>query len=246
MKYVYSLDGSKEISRDFPVYGAGADIVEGAVVIRGATPGTNGGLAIVGTGALTDVLGVLQELHDYSVSGDSLIAGTAYIRRRVIINPMAVYRAEYDGADDMDVASTSTTTVTVTSLEDNIDGGWLLGDDGSGAYGTGTTGAQLQYIAASASGSCTTKTSSGWTSANDLIKVLPLMHQLIRVNTAADKLGTDAAAGSGLASIIDNWISADGLPLQQLDPTKHSGLTLFNPKVYSDIRFLNHAYLTID
>lgn len=246
MKYVYSLDGSKEIIRDFPIYGGAADIVEGAAVMRGATPGTNGGLAIVAATTLADILGVLAELHDYSVSGDSAIAGTAYVRRRVIINPMAVYRAQYDPADDMDVASTSGTTVTVTSLEDNIDGGWLLGDDGAAAYGTGTTGSLLQYIDTSASGSCTTKTASGWTSANDLIKVLPLMHQLIKVNTAADKLGTDAAAGSGTAAVIDNWISADGLPLQQLDPTKHSGLTLFNPKVYSDIRFLNHAFLTID
>lgn len=246
MKYLYTLDGSKEIIRDYPIYGAGVDVVEGAVVIRGATPGTNGGMAIVGTGALTDVIGVLNELQDYSASGEALIAGTSYVRRKVIINPFAVYRAEYDTADDADVASTSTTTVTITSLEDNIDGGWLLGDDGSGAYGTGTTGSLLQFLTASASGSATTKTASGWTSANDVIKVLPLFHQLVKINTAADKLGTDAAAGSGRAVIIDNWISADGLPLQELDPTKHSGLTLFNPKVYSDIRFLDHAFQTID
>ena len=246
MKYVYSLDGSKEIVRDFPVYGAAVDIVEGAAVIRGATGETDHGIAVVATGACADILGVLAELHDYSVSGDTILAGTAYVRRKVIINPMAVYRAQYDTADDMDVASTSGTTVTVTSLEDDIDGGWLLGDDGSGAYGTGSTGSLLQYLAASASGSATSKTASGWTSANDVIKILPLLHQLIKVNTAADKLGTDAAAGSGRAVIIDNWITADGLPLQQLDPTKHSGLTLFNPRIFSDIRFLNHALLPFD
>ena len=246
MKYVYSLDGSKEIVRDYPISGAAADVVEGAAIMRGATPGTDGGLAIVATGALVDILGVLVELHDYSVTGDAVIGGTAYIKRKAIVNPMAVYRAQYDTADDADVASTSGTTVTITSLEDDIDGGWLLGDDGSGAYGTGSTGSLLQYLAASASGSATSKTASGWTSANDVIKILPLFHQLVKINTAADKLGTDAAAGSGRAAIIDNWITADGLPLQQLDPTKHSGLTLFNPRVYSDIRFLNHAFLTID
>lgn len=246
MKYVYSLDGSKELVRDFPIFGNSANILEGAAVMRGATGETDHGVAVVAAGALVDILGVLNEQHTYSASGDSLLAGTNYVRRRVIINPMAVYRAEYDTADDMDVASSSSTTVTVTSLEDDIDGGWLLGDDGAGAYGSGTIGSLLQFIVASASGSCTTKTSSGWTSATDLLKILPLMHQLVKINTAATKLGTDAAAGSGRVSIIDNWIQADGLPLQQLDPTKHSGLTLFNPRIFSDIRFSNHALLPFD
>lgn len=249
MRFIYDLTGADPISRDFPMYGAGANIIEGAAVMRGATPGTNQGFAIVAASAVADFLGVLAELHANSAAGaDSKQDGTAYTRRKVIINPLAVWRSQYDTADDMDVASVSGTTVTVTSLEDDIDGGWLLGDDGSGAYGTGTTGARLSYITTAAAGSCTTKedNSAIWTSATDLLKVLPLMHQLIKVNTAADKLGTDAAAGSGRASVIENYIEAQGVPLQPLDPTKHSGLTLFNPKVYSDIRFLNHAFATFD
>lgn len=236
MKFSYDLTGSSQIVRDIPVYGAAADIVSGAAVMRGATPGTNGGQAIVATGACADILGVLEELHDYSVSGDSAIAGTSWVRRKVTINPFAVFRAAYDADDDVDVTSVSTTTVTITSLEDDIDAGWLLGDDG-----------YLEFLTASASGSCTTKEdrSSDWTSSTDVIKILPQWHQLGKITTAGNELGTDAAAGSALIVVIENYIEADGLDTEILDPTKHSGLLLTNAKAYSDIRFRDHAFQTL-
>lgn len=236
MKWAYDLCGAQEIVRDIPVYGNAAAIIAGAGVMRGATPGTDQGFAILAASACADFWGVLQELHAAVAAGaDSKQDGTAYTYRKAIINPFAVWRTQYDATDTMAVASTSTTTVTVTSLEDNIDGGWLLGDDG-----------QLQYLVASASGSATSKTSSGWTSANTLLKILPVNHQLIKLNATADKLGTDAAAGSGVATVLENYIQARGIPLQKLNPTKHSGLTLTSPKVFSDIIFRNHTYNTID
>jgi hypothetical protein len=235
MIFAYDLTGAEPIIRDYPIYGGAADILEGAVVIRGATPGTDGSQLITGAAtACADVVGVLNELHDYSVSGDSAIAGTTWVLRKVIINPFAVYRAEYStGA--IAVASTSTTTVTVSSLEDNIDGGWLLGDDGL-----------LEFLTASAAGSCTSKTASGWTSANTLQKILPLFHQLGVIATGGANLNHAAAAGTATISVLENWIQAKGIPRQRLDPTKHSGLTLTSAKIYSDIVFRNHAFNTID
>lgn len=236
MILAYDLCGGEPIIREYPVYGAGVDIVKGAVVMRGATGETDLGLVVVGAGALADVVGVLEELHDFSVSGDALQAGTLYAAayRKIVVNPFGVWRAQYDSADTMAVASTSGTTVTVTSLEDNIDGGWLLGNDG-----------RLEWIVTSASGSCTTKGTSGWTSANTLLKIIPLFHQLVKVNTAADKLGTDAAAGSGLVANLQNWIEARGVARERLDPTKHSGVTFTSPKIYSDITFRDHAFRTL-
>lgn len=237
MKFAYDLTGAEPIIREYPVYGAGVDIVRGAVVMRGATGETDLGLVVVGAGGLADVVGVLEELHDFSVSADALQAGTVYSAayRKICINPFGVWRAEYDSTDTAAVASTSGTTVTITSLEDNIDGGWLLGDDGL-----------LQWIVTSASGSCVTKAATGWTSANTVVKILPLFHQLIKINTAADEIGTDAAAGAGRACIQQSWIKARGVPFQRLDPVKHAGTTFTSPVIYSDINFLNHAMNPID
>jgi len=236
MKWAYDLSGAEGIIRDIPVYGNAAAIISGAGVMRGATPGTNQGFAILATGACADFWGVLQELHAAVAAGaDSKQDGTAYTYRKAIINPFAVWRTEYDSTDTMAVASTSTTTVTVTSLEDDIDGGWLLGNDG-----------QLQYLVASASGSATSKTASAWTSANTVLKILPVNHQLGKLNATGDKLGTDAAAGSAVITVVENYLKARGIPLQKLNPTKHSGLTLTSPVCYSDIVFRNHTYNSID
>lgn len=234
MKFAYDLCGAEPIIRDYPVYGGTADILEGAVVLRGATPGTDGGQLITGAGtACADVVGVLAELHDYSVSGDSAIAGTAWVDRKVIINPFGVFRAEYStGA--IAVASTSTTTVTITSLEDNIDACWLFGDDGL-----------LQFAVASTSGSLTTKAATGWTNANTVQKILPLFHQLGTIATGGANLNHAAAVGVALIVVLENWVEARGIPRQRLNPTKHAGLTLTNGKFYSDIRFRDHAFVTL-
>lgn len=243
MKFKYDLHGHSEIYRDIPVFGAAADLEEGAVVIRGATPGTNQPFAILGTGALTDVLGVMMEEHVNTVSGDdSNVGGTNYTRKKVLINPFAVFEAEYDQADTMAVVSTSTTTVTITSLEDNIDGGYV--------YAVGGTGlGRLAFITASAAGSCVTKETTAWDSTTTLIKILPLFHQLIKISNAGRSLGTDAAAGTGEVTILENLIQADSIGKATLDPKKHSGLTGLNDKnvkFYAELIFRNHFLNTID
>ena len=122
MKFHYDLYDKGPIIRDIAVFGAAADLEEGAAVMRGATPGTDGGFLILASGALTDIIGVMAEEHVNTVSGDdSNTGGTNYTRKKVIINPFAIFLAEYLLTDDMDVLSTSGTTVTITSLEDNID-----------------------------------------------------------------------------------------------------------------------------
>lgn len=237
MKFSYDIAGGAALTRRLPIFGNGSDIVEGAVLIKGATAGTNQGFAIVGTGALADVIGVLGALHDFSVVGDSALTGVTYVRAPIIINPFGVYNAQYDADDDANVASVSGTGVTITSLEDNIDGGWLLGDDGF-----------LTYITASASGSCTAKDNvetapaATWDSDTDVIKILPLNHDLLKVNAAADQLGTDPAVGTARATVLENYIEANGVGHSPLDPTKHSGITYTNIRVFSDIVFLDHSY----
>jgi hypothetical protein len=234
MIFAYDLTGAEPIIRDVPYYGNGAAILNGAAVMRGATPGTNQGFAIVATGALASLIGVTNELKALVAAGaDSKQDGTAYTPMKVIINPWAVYRAQY-ATGAIAVASSSTTTVTITSLEDDIDGGWLFGSDG-----------QLQYLTASASGSCTSKTATGWTSAITVQKVLPMWHLLGTLGATAVNLDHAAAVGSGLISNLDNYVQARGIPLQRLDPTKHSGLTLTSGKLFSDIHFRTLATLML-
>lgn len=238
MKYHYTLSGSQTLLKKFPLYSSTTAIVTGAVIMKGATPGTNQGFGIIGAPAYPGVLGV-TEVPDTNTSagGDSKQDGTAYTRYKLCVNPDAVYLCELTDATTtaIAVASTSSTTVTITSLEDDIDGGWLYGSD----Y-------QLQWIATSASGSCTTKTATGWTSATKVTRLLPLFKILSDLNTAGTKLLPAAAIGTGKVITFENYISRSNQKPDPLDPTKHSGITYdASTKLYADILFQNHAFANI-
>ena len=125
----------------------------------------------------------------------------------------------------------------LSTIEDNIDGGWVYAVSGTGI-------GILQVITAADGSTITTKTATGWDSTTTLIKILPQWHTLVKLNSAATMIGTDAAAGSGLITILENWVEADSIGLAPLDATLHSGLTGLNNrnvKFYADIIFRNHV-----
>ena len=67
---------------NLPVSGGGTALVKGALLARGATPGTNNGTLVLasGTGANPDTIGILQEAHptaaDTLVDADALNGST--------------------------------------------------------------------------------------------------------------------------------------------------------------------------
>jgi len=240
MKFHYTMSGAQTFLKKYPLYSATTAIPVGAVVMKGATPGTNQGFGIIGAPAYPGVLGV-TEVADTNVvaGGDSKQDGSAFTRYKLCINADAVYLCELTDPTtaNIAVASSSTVTVTITSLEDDIDGGWLWGSDG-----------QLQWIATSAAGSCTTKTATGWTSAIKVSRLLPLFKILTDLNTAATKLLPAAAIGTGKIIIVENYVQQKpNARIETLDPTKHSGITMDNTfaKLFSDIMFQNHALTAI-
>lgn len=218
-----------------PIYGAGADIAQGALVMPGVTADTNIGMAITATGAAADAVGALVGIHDYSVVGDSLVAGTNWVYGEVELfdqyNPVWV---EYDQTDTLAVASTSGTTVTITSLTADIDTTWLYAVSGTGA-------GKLAYCVSTASGSAVTKTATGWDSTTTCIKILNVFNQLAKLNTAATMLGTDAGAGSWTVCILENYLQHAGSQPVLLDPTKHDNLTLTNARFFTKLLVRNTA-----
>jgi hypothetical protein len=228
----------------WPVKRASTQISYGGLLMPGITAETDLGVLIQ---AATTGLGIAGRLKGLNFGGtmfknystavtDTLVDGTVWQLADVELwTPAFVDTIEYDQGDTMAVASTSTTTVTVTSLEDNIDTSWLYGVGGLNA---GT----LTFVQTSASGSCVTKTSTGWDSTTTLIKILRLFHRLGKIGVTAGKpdyLGTDAAAGSWTIRVMNNKMKSNGT-WSYLDPTKHDGLTGLNAtglatKFYAEI-----------
>lgn len=239
MKFQYCLGGGGVNVKDYPWYSATTAIAEGAVLMKGATFGTNAGFGIIGAPAYAGVIGVAAEADsNTSAGGDSKQDGTKYGRFKTVINPDAVFLCELTDptTTNIAVASTSSTTVTITNLEDDIDGGWLWGSDG-----------QVQWIATAAAGSCTTKSSTGWTSATKVSRLLGLYKILQDLNTAATLLLPAAAIGTGKIITLENYIQLPGSNREVLDPTRHSGntYTVSRTKLFASILFQNHAFAAI-
>lgn len=229
-----SLKGQDPIVVKVPLYGGAADIADGALIMPGATADTNLGLFIVGASTGPDALGTLRGLHDYSVVGDSNVNGTSWVYGTVeLCDRYQPLEVEYDQSDTMAVASNSGTTLTITSLEDNIDTSWIYN----------TTKKELAFLTASASGSATQKTAMGWEANDTCIKILRLGHQVAKLNSAATKIGTDAAAGTWTVMIMENWFEdmAGGYSPQMLNPTLHDNLTLVSPRFWSVLLVRNTA-----
>lgn len=238
-----NASGLRLATVNMPVTGGGTAIVDGALLMRGVTQGTNQGLMIVSTGAAANVVGILKGAH--AVALDSVQAGTLWTYRTIeLLTPAPFAEVEYsqDAADDLAVTSVSGTTVTITSLENDADTGWLYATAGTGA-------GLLAFCPAINSGTATTKTATGWDSTTSIIHIFKVGHTTATLNAAATKFKTQAAAGSWTIFNWENYIDAPhvGISKQLLDPTKHDNLQLIisgnnaRPRFYSRITLRSNA-----
>lgn len=212
-----------------PLDGNGSDIVDGALIAPGTTAGTDMGVFHLAGADGTDAVGVLEGLHDFSVVGDAtpedgLVHPLGYVN---LLLPGCVLACEYDtdGVVTCD-SSVDTTSVTATSLEDNIDSSWVY-------FVSGTGIGQLAYVDASASGDATIKAALATAHAeNDtFIKVLRLGHALLVMNSARTKLTSTAAVGTWTARVLRNQIRYNGSNgWEDLSPITHHGLVGLNGK----------------
>jgi hypothetical protein len=235
---------------NLPVYGGAADILAGTVMKPGVTGETDHSALIKSTAnttASTDALGLLMKMLDYSEDGETLVAGTAFVTKPVeLFSPARIVRAEYDLVSAVITATqaVTTTTITLTSLEDDIDGAFLYVAQGVGA-------GQMNYLAASAAGSATLKAAFGTSldTTSKLVKILPHFHALAGLSSDGTKLGSYAAVGVHLVTIINRYIIRNGRE-DQLDPTKHSALTGLNNlrslRFEADLMFRNTIPHSID
>jgi len=231
--------------------------VAGGLMIKGATAETDLGTLIVNAAAsAANYVGILAEPHVYATSGSALVAGAAHSaviaaatgaawfapqggdskifpsRLVELTEGATMCRLDYDLTG---VAATSSdgTTVTVGSLEDNIDTGFLYVATAGTGTDDGVVG-MLRFIDTSAAGSCTTSVTMGAgdaLGAGLVVKILPLLHGLFVLTvpntTTPTKLGTTAAAGAARLVQFERHIVRNGLD-EMMDPYTHGNLSGLN------------------
>jgi hypothetical protein len=248
MRYAYSLVPEDEpIIRDMAVYD-GTGLAIGELLMLGTTdPDSNAdqGISLItaytnSSAEAVDAVGICLETPGDTDNVYATAAGGPNYAK-VIINPFAVYRAEYlqDAANDLAVTSNSTTTLTITSLEDDIDGGWVF-------FPLNATGVKnsLRLLTASASGSATMDSALSVTAVgtDTIIKILPVNHRTTDLDTTATGLITRAAIGSGVSlHVLENHVRADGISTQPLRRLSHAGLNnVTGSAFFADLVMLDH------
>jgi len=231
-----------------PVSGGGSALAVGALLKRGATPASmNGHLRLAGgTGGHPDIIGILREAH--AVGTDTDVAGTVFTTHPVqMLQPFRVVRIEYSLATADTVVATqavSTTALTLTNLEDDIDAAFLYVAAGLGI-------GQTNYLTASAAGSATLKAAFGTSldTTSRLVKILPRFHPLVALTSDGTKLTSTAAAGATTAMVYDNYIEKNNR-ITPLNPVRHSALTAQNGgrgvAFWADVVFRDTMPYTID
>lgn len=246
MRFFRRLGGGEPLIMDVPVYDA-TDLVSGELVMEGAQTGATGHVFIAGTGATgTAGLGVLQETVVTTAD-----ASTGFAYAKCIVNPDATYLSLWSQASGdvitANISASTGTTLTITSLEDDIDGGWIYVTDN---LGTCTGAGQLRYISASAAGSCTLDSAATIGTDSDIIKIAPVQHLLLDANSPFTHLESAAAAGAAIkVRNIENYVEKNGRfkGIEPLRRSRHRGLndlngTGKNPKFYAELVILDHCY----
>lgn len=249
MQSSYDITGAEVIQRDYPVYSSGA-IAKGALMMMGTTDpdsAADQGLCLVpaynATPANTaiDAVGAINEaVAAASMTASPAAAGNDFCYAKVVINPAALYNVEISQATPITITSTSSTTLTVPSLQDDIDGYWV--------YFVGTqTGVKgsLRYLEASASGSATMDSALTVNGDNtDTVIIFPpeLKYANNLTSDSVDMHGlADAQSGATNLRILQVYIDR-GNGIEVLKKGVHAGLNNLDtsrhgagPKFYADI-----------
>ena len=221
------LKSLKDLILKIPIFTA-ADINSGAAVMPGVTV-TDSAAKDLGTAILSDAAGIgrigfMDGLYDYSEEG-SAAPNTGVTWPSHEVKPSfdaMVCRAQIDLTSTITVTSYTGSTITLTSLENDIDSSWVYVVGGTGAGQTG-------FVITSGSGSCVVK--SAFTTDLDgtstIVKIPRIFHGLQYENATFDKFGTQAAVGAKKIKVLNTWIERNGYK-ELLTPVNHHNLQGLN------------------
>lgn len=240
MKILHSASSKSRIIK-MPIDSNGTDLAAGALLTMGVTAGSNMGALIISGAAAADAVGILLNQFRNSVEVDSTIE-TGAVRTLADVEMLApgdLVAVEYDLTDTVAVASGSTTTGVVTSSDDET-GCWHYYVSGA------TNSGYLAYIKSYSGDTATYKSALAADPSLGspvVIRIVAPGRTLVKLNTAATKLGTDAGEGTADVLVLKNEFAYDGQDWIELDYVKHHGLNLLgkNPKFRAILAFTNCA-----
>ena len=262
MRWSYDLSQAEPIIRDYPVYDASATglLLGQAMALEGAitTAANRMFLQKANPAVLDNVVGVLNE-SGLDASTSAAATGIT-IYGKVIINPFAVWRAEYSQHTDDDIVNTSADStgkrITATFTTDR-EGDWIyVTNVGSTTGGAGN----LYQIGLSNSttsvDACTSYDDNlkGTNTSDSFIVITSPYSALVAgggldLSAVTARYGTMikgvAAVGTGAIIVLQNYIETSSTGPAPLNVQVHSGnnYPAASTKIYADIHLSDHLLL---
>jgi hypothetical protein len=252
MRIAYDLSGQNSpVIKKYKLYGAAADMVAGCLVEPGLTTACTS-VIYSSTSAPTMVVGLLTQIHDYSVTGDwtyTSITSAASLAARgdVDIRPLGVYVA--------DLAACATQTVTVAASagaganEVTLNTNFSAADTLEGSWIYNATTDELRYVEAHAAvGTATFSSNIGttaWTTVAAYIVPGDLYGQTtntgLGLNATCNKVILEGNQTGAWCRVLMTEMSADGVSLDRLVPEKDNN-TYANAQFKVHFVILKHAF----
>lgn len=255
MKWHYDVNAAEPIIRDLRVYDAG-DLEIGTALCSGpvATAANQGGVIKADADVLSNIVGVINE----TVTAASVTATGVDVYGKTIINPGAVWLAEYSklAADDVPLTAADATgkSATVTQVADH-EGCWVyITDVGgtTGGYGNlfkvGDTTGTTVLTAATSYDDTLEGNIIGDTA---IVLIAPYNADVAggSVNLATnvkDVSGYTASAAAGAAIVLENYMESGRT--QPMEPLRvemsginyAAGKSATEKRFYADIMFSEH------
>jgi hypothetical protein len=202
---------------------------------------------------MIDGVGIMNETVDTSSSPScdseySTTTGPCYAK--VIINPFAIYRTEHSlaAADDVAITSTSSTTVTIPSLADDIDGFFVYFPlSRAGVKGS------LRLLTASAAGSATMDSAltTAGNSSDTAVLISPPNNYAFNLTADATKISSsDCQNVKEATNLMVLQVNAEvGAGIEMMRPARHNGMDNLDlidgstgPHFYYDIMLKDHLF----
>lgn len=248
MQFFKDLTQAEPVYRDFPLKES-VVFTNGAAVLLGTTAGAT--YADVQASTWINTLGVYMGATKTSTAGTIALGTSDY--GKILVNPHAVYLAEYDKTTTITATGFSAGAITATTEGQAGDWMWNFTTTQS-AHGlllyiasTSTTASMTALTTSSYSGGVTPGATDKWIQIHCIGKGQgAAQYARMDLNSTATKLKSGASYGGVGTQLIDNHVrSQRSTSLQPLRRVTHNNTLDTGYTVYGEITFVDNVWLKI-
>ena len=251
MRFHYDLTQATPIMREYPVYDVSdSGLVAGQAVSGSAINATEGKGCMIDAAA-ADPIAVIGVLASTSAHCLSVLATGVEYYGKAIVNPHAIYLAEWEQSGGTNTAANATGETITCTIAANAEANWfyVYGSDGNTAQGNLFKAGNDSNTATAinVTGTAFDDELGALTTASTFINIVT--HLIGGITTGSVDMNSDMTKLSGAADatggdmlILENYINSKRFPFEPLKVANHCGKKDASAKFYGDLFFVKSIF----